>query len=447
MGETSHHVCLLLGAHRMGRTLQLGLALRLLLALSSTLASRPCPAKRCDWVQCSSICPACSCAHVTYTIQGEDYTGYVALPDAATKVPSGSSKGALVAHDWNGLDPIEAERAQEMAASGYIAFALDMFGKGRGCRSLSCAGFNPCCCCLAEHCGNTHAGNLAALNADGMTCRDLDPTCAADATAQCVGVVQDTLFGPLYADQLIANLTMFRLVVSAGTQQLIQFGADQHRLVAFGYCFGGSAVFELARHPGRGASNGVVYKAVSGLHGTLAPIPGSGRSIKSEIQSWVQVHEPQCDPYQVGLDGRLLAPCKEAGGFSAEGVFVPTGACYDCTEMALRDFVKEMREGTDGTSAHWDTVVHSKAIHPFSNPTWHARFNRLANWKAHASMLQFFELALGDVDLGPSEHRARLENATSHSETPEDSRYFPVLTPDCPIEAKSKQFEDLSTQH
>ncbi len=61
---------------------------------------------------------------VNYTVGDADYEGYSASA-------SGPSKGlVLVIHDWDGLTDYEVERAEMLAAMGYDAFALDLYGKG-----------------------------------------------------------------------------------------------------------------------------------------------------------------------------------------------------------------------------------------------------------------------------------------------------------------------------
>ncbi len=67
---------------------------------------------------------ACAGDNVTYKVNGKDYEGYFAKAN-------GASKGlVLVIHDWDGLDGYEKKRADMLAAKGYDAFAIDLFGKG-----------------------------------------------------------------------------------------------------------------------------------------------------------------------------------------------------------------------------------------------------------------------------------------------------------------------------
>ena len=61
---------------------------------------------------------------VSYNVNGEAFEGYRANAD-------GQSKGlVLVIHDWDGLTPYEEKRANMLAAMGYDAFAVDLYGKG-----------------------------------------------------------------------------------------------------------------------------------------------------------------------------------------------------------------------------------------------------------------------------------------------------------------------------
>ena len=61
---------------------------------------------------------------VIYTVEGGNYEGYAAKAE-------GTSKGlVLVIHDWDGLTGYEEKRADMLAAMGYDAFALDLFGQG-----------------------------------------------------------------------------------------------------------------------------------------------------------------------------------------------------------------------------------------------------------------------------------------------------------------------------
>lgn len=60
---------------------------------------------------------------VAYTVGGEAFTGYFAR---ATE-PKGL---VVIVHDWDGLGEYERRRADMLAALGYDAFALDVYGAG-----------------------------------------------------------------------------------------------------------------------------------------------------------------------------------------------------------------------------------------------------------------------------------------------------------------------------
>jgi dienelactone hydrolase len=64
----------------------------------------------------------------TYIIDGEQYEGYMSY---ANDLQPGTAPAALIVHQWMGLGKMEKLRADEMASHGYIAFAVDMYGKGR----------------------------------------------------------------------------------------------------------------------------------------------------------------------------------------------------------------------------------------------------------------------------------------------------------------------------
>jgi len=53
--------------------------------------------------------------------------GYLAFDDAVT----GKRPGVLVVHEWWGLNDYARRRTRQLAELGYVAFALDMYGKGK----------------------------------------------------------------------------------------------------------------------------------------------------------------------------------------------------------------------------------------------------------------------------------------------------------------------------
>ena len=125
---------------------------------------------------------------VTYQVDGKTYEGFY----ARNARMQGSQAVVLIVHDWDGLGEYERRRARMLAEQGYAAFAIDLYGQGVRPRTL------------------------------------------ADKKARS---------GELYADR-----DEMRARMAGALGQLAELpGADTDRIAAIGYCFGGSAVLELAR--------------------------------------------------------------------------------------------------------------------------------------------------------------------------------------------------------
>ncbi len=136
---------------------------------------------------------------VTYQVNGQPYEGYWVSP--SEKAPF-----VLLIHDWDGLTDYEVRRADMLADLGYSVFALDLFGAG------------------------------------------VRPTEVKDKR-------QHT--GELYKDREKMRALMKGALDTAGKR-----GANIGNAVAYGYCFGGAAVLELAR-------SGEDLKGFATFHGGL----------------------------------------------------------------------------------------------------------------------------------------------------------------------------------
>jgi len=64
---------------------------------------------------------------VDYSQDGTPLQGLLAWNDAAT----GKRPGVLVVHEWWGHNEHARNQARKLAEAGYVAFALDMYGKGK----------------------------------------------------------------------------------------------------------------------------------------------------------------------------------------------------------------------------------------------------------------------------------------------------------------------------
>jgi dienelactone hydrolase len=155
---------------------------------------------------------------IDYKAGDTDMHGYLTYDDEA----SGKRPGVLVVHEWWGNNDYSKFRAQELAKLGYVAFALDMYGKGK----------------LTD-----------------------DPKQAGE-WAGAVKKDQDTEISRL----------------SAGLKILTdQPNVDSEKVGAIGYCFGGTMVLDMAR-------NRLPVKAVVSFHGDpTTPRPANGAGYTTRI--------------------------------------------------------------------------------------------------------------------------------------------------------------------
>ena len=65
---------------------------------------------------------------IEYTVNGESFTGYLAYDETV----KGERPAILLVHEWWGLNDFTREEAERLAAEGYVAFALDMYGTNVG---------------------------------------------------------------------------------------------------------------------------------------------------------------------------------------------------------------------------------------------------------------------------------------------------------------------------
>lgn len=64
---------------------------------------------------------------VEYEVGGTTHVGYLAYDDSDDT----ARPGVLVVPEWWGLNDYAKQRARELAAAGYVAFAADMYGNGK----------------------------------------------------------------------------------------------------------------------------------------------------------------------------------------------------------------------------------------------------------------------------------------------------------------------------
>jgi len=64
---------------------------------------------------------------ISYHDGGVSLQGFLAFDNAL----KGKRPGILVVHEWWGLNDYARKRATQLAGMGYVAFALDMYGKDK----------------------------------------------------------------------------------------------------------------------------------------------------------------------------------------------------------------------------------------------------------------------------------------------------------------------------
>ena len=157
----------------------------------------------------------------TKTIEYKDgdtvLTGLLAWDDAM----SGKRPGVLVVHEWWGLNDYAKSRAEKLAAEGYVAFALDMYGAGK----------------VTDH--PDQAGT--------------------------------------WMKEITGNIDTWTRRAQLGLDVLkSQDQVESGDLAAIGYCFGGATVMQMAY-------SGAEVKAVVSFHGSLPPAPESVTSITPRV--------------------------------------------------------------------------------------------------------------------------------------------------------------------
>jgi dienelactone hydrolase len=163
---------------------------------------------------------------IEYDVDGTTMCGRLAYDDTR----AGARPGVLLCHEGPGIDENVKQRAERLAALGYVAFGLDCHGGGR------------------------------VLERDEMMER--------------IGA-------------LMGNPDRFRRLGFAGLDVLLaQPQTDRSRVAAIGFCMGGALSLELARA-------GADVQAVVGFHPSLAtPRPEDARNITASVLVCVGTADP-----------------------------------------------------------------------------------------------------------------------------------------------------------
>ena len=152
--------------------------------------------------------------------QGDTTFEGVLYYDDADSAPR---RAVLVCHEWWGLNDYSKKRAEQLAQMGYVAFAVDVYGKGVQAKTQEEA---------AKMATDLRSGDRATLRAR--------------------------------INAALAALKARKEV-------------DPKKIAAIGYCFGGTTALELAR-------SGADILGVVGFHAGLStPNPADARNIKGKI--------------------------------------------------------------------------------------------------------------------------------------------------------------------
>ena len=289
---------------------------RLLLALGLLLATGPAFA-------------AMQAKPIEWKVGKERFSGYVVYDDASTD----KRPGLVMVPNWMGVTKDSVERAKAIAGDDYVILIADVYGKGNRPKDAKQAG--------------ALAGSLRGDDRTRLRARMDGAVAALKALAATAVQTESRLRARMQG-------ALATLKAQAGKAPL-----DADRIGAFGFCFGGSAVLELAR-------GGDELAGVVSLHGGLAP------GVKSA---------------------------------TAEAVKTPLLVLNGADDKAVPDsdilaFEKEM----DGAGADWQFVDFSGAVHCFAepsagnDPSTNCAYDERAAKRAYRMMDDFFEERFGAAD-------------------------------------------------
>jgi dienelactone hydrolase len=155
---------------------------------------------------------------IEYKIGDQSFEGLYVTPQAI----KGRIPGVLMVHNWLGVSDETKKQAERMAKLGLAVFAVDVYGKG--------------------------------IRAKG-------PQDAMPLAGKYKGDRK------LFRERLLRGLEILRE----------QKEVDPVKIVAVGYCFGGTGVIELARA-------GADVQAIVSFHGGLdSPTPADGKNIRAKV--------------------------------------------------------------------------------------------------------------------------------------------------------------------
>ncbi|MBS0285841.1 MAG: dienelactone hydrolase family protein [Proteobacteria bacterium] len=191
------------------------------------------------WILMGCLCAAQASAAlksqtVEYSADGAPMEGYIAYDDAATS----KQPGILIVPDWMGVSQFAKDKADLLAKEGYVAFVVDVYGKGVRPKD------------------NNEAGKLATHYKSDR---------------------------PLFRTRMKAALDEFTHHKEVNPQ----------KIMVMGYCFGGTGALELAR-------SGANVVGTATFHGGLSsPTPQDAKNIKGPVLVMHGADDPNVPPKEV----------------------------------------------------------------------------------------------------------------------------------------------------
>ena len=211
---------------------------------------------------------------IEYTQGGQILEGYLSYDDSL----GGKRPGLVIVHDWLGNGEYTKMRAEQMAKLGYVAFAADIYGKGIRPTPKDAASI-----------AGKYKNDIPLLRARAKAAFDL----------------------------LAANPKV-----------------DNKKMLAMGYCFGGTTVLEMAR-------SGLPLIGVVSFHGGLSTSsPQDAKNIKAKLliahgalDPYVSANEVasfQKEMNDAGVDYQFISYSGAVHAFTIKGAGndIKTGAAY-----------------------------------------------------------------------------------------------------------------------
>jgi dienelactone hydrolase len=226
---------------------------------------------------------------IDYKAGDTPLSGFLAYDDAA----KGKRPGILVVHEWWGHNQHARDQALRLAKAGYVAFALDMYGKGK----------------LATH--------------------------PKDATAFMEAVMKDQ---KVVAARFDAALEILKK----------QPQVNPAKIGAFGYCFGGAVALIRARA-------GEDLRAVVTFHGNLSA--GAGTAQKGQVKARILVQTGEADPFVPKEQVEAFKKEMKDAGAKVEVITYPGAKHSFTNPDAGKAGMDAMAYDADADKKSWDAAL------------------------------------------------------------------------------------------